>query len=203
MSMNTSKNGTTHTNRGSLMKKGWTKWMVAAAALIATPVLASPGPSKDVLGRQLPEDGGRPTVVIYTNRGTEDSLGKHALPMLYDLRDENPRVVVKVDLRDVPGLFHGTARGKIKQGYYDSLRDMEQLFAKKGEKAPKDMAQQFFLVADSKGESHQAVGLAKGFDVPVVQAFGADGRELARGAFPKARAKVERALTGSAAVASN
>lgn len=184
------------------MKKGWTKWMVAVAALIATPVLAAQGPSEDVLGRAVPADG-RPTVVIYTNRGTEASLGEHALPMLYDLREENPRVVVKVDMRDIPGLFHGAARGKIKEGYYNSLRDMEKLFAQHGERAPKDMAQQFFLVADSKGESHQSVGLPKGFGAPMVQAFSADGRELARGALPSARKKVERALSSDEELASN
>lgn len=185
------------------MAKRWTKWMVTAAALIAAPVMAATGPAKDVLGREVPAEDGQPTLVIYTNRSTEADLGKHALPLLYDLRKENPRVVVKVDMRDIPGLFHGAARGKIKQGYYDSLRDMEQLFAQKGTQAPKDMGDQFFLVADSKGESHKSVGLAKGFDAPVVQVFGADGRELARGALPNARTKIKSALSADSRLASN
>ncbi len=185
------------------MTKRWTKWMVMAAALFAAPVMAAAGPSEDVLGRPVPADDGRPTLVIYTNRSTESSLGEYALPMLYELREENPRVVVKVDMRDIPGLFHGVARGKIKQGYHDSLRDMQQLFVAKGEPAPKDMGKQFFLVADPKGESHQSVGLEKGFDVPVVQAFGADGRELARGALPKVGDKIQRALSADHELASN
>ena len=175
------------------MRKLWT--MMAAVMVLGAGSALAGSPTEDVLGREVPVGDGRSTVVLYANKGCEEALGEHALPMLYSLRDENPRVVVKVDLRDVPGLFHGAARSKIRKGYNESLRDMRALFQKNGVKAPANMGDQFFIVADSKGESHKALGLPKGFSKPVVQAFGPDGKELARGVLPMGRERIERAVT--------
>lgn len=175
------------------MRKLWT--MMAAVMVLGAGSALAGSPTEDVLGREVPMGEGRSTVVLYANKGTEDALGLHALPMIYSLRDESPRVVVKVDLRDVPGLFHGAARSKIRKGYEDSLRDMRALFQRNGIEAPANMGDQFFIVADTKGESHEALGLPKGFSKPVVQAFGPDGKELARGVLPKGRERIERAVS--------
>ena len=175
------------------MRKLWT--MVAAVMVLGAGSALAGTAGEDVLGRQVPMGEGRSTVVLYANQECEEALGQYALPMLYSLREENPRVVVKVDLRDVPGLFHGAARSKIKKGYEDSLRDMRALFQKNGIEAPANMGDQFFIVADAKGESHQELGLPKGFSKPVVQAFGPDGKELARGVLPKGRERIERAVS--------
>ncbi|HLT31621.1 MAG TPA: hypothetical protein VK013_16405 [Myxococcaceae bacterium] len=171
--------------------------LALSAMLMATPAFAGPGPSEDVLGRAVPAADGRATVVIYANRDNEKMLGRYAMPLLYELREQSPRVIVKVDLSDVPGLFHGVARKKAREGFDQSLRDMTEFFAAKGESAPADMKSQFFLVADMEGEAHRALGLPEGFDTPVVQALGPDGKELVRGKLTTSARRVEKVLSGS------
>jgi hypothetical protein len=169
--------------------------LALAGMLMTAPAFAGPGPTEDVLGRAVPSADGRATVVIYANRDNEKMLGRYAMPLLYELREQSPRVIVKVDLSDVPGLFHGVARKKAREGFDQSLRDMTEYFTSQGEQPPADMKSQFFLVADMEGEAHRALGLPEGFDTPVVQALGPDGQELVRGELTTSARRVEKVLS--------
>jgi len=154
--------------------------------------------SKDVLGREVPLGQGRPALVLYANRGTRDDLRASAYPFIYGLRVAHPIVIVHVDLRDVPGLFKGVARKEIAKSYRASLEEMRRLFIEQGLPPPTDLESSFYMVADSKGEAHQALGLKKGFNTVVAQALSASGQELARGPFPQSAKAIGHAI-GSAA----
>ena len=60
---------------------------------------------------------------------------------------------------------------------------------------PADLEQSLYMVADTNGAPHSALGLEKGFRQVLVQALGPRGRELARGPFPEAAGAINRALT--------
>jgi hypothetical protein len=150
--------------------------------------------SKDVLGRQIPLGEGRPALVLYANRGTRNDLRTTAYPFIYSLRGAQPIVVVHVDLRDVPGLFKGMARKEILKSYRSSIEEMQHLFREKGEQPPVDLESSFFIVADSQGAPHKALGLEKGFEQVMARAVSSSGQELARGPFPQAAQAIGRAL---------
>ncbi|WP_224372096.1 hypothetical protein [Hyalangium versicolor] len=151
--------------------------------------------STDVLGRQVPVGQGRPALVLYTNRGTREELRNTAYPFIYGLRSAHPVIVVHVDLRDVPGLFKGLARKELLKSYRASLEAMRKVYREQGEQPPVDLESSFFMVADSQGESHEALGLKKGFDQVLAQAVGPSGQELARGPFPQSAPVIGRALS--------
>ncbi|MBU8896131.1 hypothetical protein KRR26_10975 [Corallococcus sp. M34] len=154
---------------------------------------------KDVLGRVVPVGKGRPALVLYANRGTREVLRDHAFQFAYSLRQEHPVVVVHVDLRDIPGLFKGTARKEIRKSYAESLDEMRQLFREHGESPPADLDASFFMVADSDGSPHQGLGMEKGFHQAQAQVVSATGQELARGPFPSAAAKMGQAMAAAGA----
>jgi hypothetical protein len=99
-----------------------------------------------------------------------------------------------VDLRDVPGLFRGTANRELRKIHHESLENIQKLFREQGQQPPADLAQSLFMVADSHGAPHRALGLEKGFRQVLVQAVSPSGRELARGPFPESAKVVGRAL---------
>jgi hypothetical protein len=145
---------------------------------------------EDVFGREVPIGQGRPTVVLYANRGTRDELRQHVYQFIYEVRDEKPIVVVHVDLRDVPGLFKGMAKGELRKSHRESLDLMRELFRKHGEAPPAELESSLYMVADSKGEPHKSMGLQKGFDQVVAQVLSPSGQELARGPFPQSARKL-------------
>jgi hypothetical protein len=152
---------------------------------------------EDVFGREIPLGQGRPAVVLYANRGTRQVLHEHAFQFAYDLRREHPIVVVHVDLRDVPGLFRGAANREIRNIHRESLETIRKLFRDQGQQPPADLEDSLFMVADSNGAPHNALGLEKGFHQVVAQALSPSGRELARGRFPEAAQAIGRAIESS------
>lgn len=150
--------------------------------------------AKDVFGREVPLGQGRPAVVLYANRDTRGVLREHAMQFAYELHRQRPILVVHVDLRDVPGFFKGAASRELRKIHRESLESFQGLFREKGQQPPADLEQSLFLVADSSGTPHRALGLEKGFRQVVVQAVGPSGRELARGLFPESAKVIGRAL---------
>jgi len=150
---------------------------------------------QDVFGKEVPIGQGRPTVVLYANRGTRDELRQHVYQFIYDVRAEKPIVVVHVDLRDVPGLFKGMAKGEIRKSHRESLDLMKEMFRKHGQPVPAELESSLYMVADSKGEPHKAMGLQKGFDQVVAQVLSPSGQELARGPFPQSVRKLSQSIS--------
>ncbi|WNG57655.1 hypothetical protein F0U59_25010 [Archangium gephyra] len=150
---------------------------------------------EDVFGREVPLGQGRPAVVLYANRDTRDVLREHALRFAYDLRRQHPIVVVRVDLRGIPGFFKGAASREIRKIHNDSLTRVRELFLAQGQQPPADLEQSLYMVADTTGAPHSALGLEKGFRQVLVQALGPRGRELARGPFPEAAGAISRAIS--------
>lgn len=150
--------------------------------------------STDILGREVPIGQGRPAVVLYANRGNREELRGTAYDFLYGLREAHPIVVVHVDMRDIPGLFKGMARKEIAKSYRSSLDQMRKVFSDKGQTPPADLESSFFMVADSQGTPHEALGLKKGFETVVAQAVSPSGQELTRGPFPQVAKAIGRAL---------
>ncbi|WP_257450352.1 hypothetical protein [Archangium lipolyticum] len=148
----------------------------------------------DVFGREIPLGQGRPAVVLYANRDTRDVLRENALRFAYELRRENPIVVVHVDLRGIPGFFMGAASREIRKIHHDSLERIRQLFRDQGQQPPADLEDSLYMVADSNGAPHRALGLEKGFRQVLVQAVSPSGRELARGPFPQAAKAIGQAI---------
>jgi hypothetical protein len=99
-----------------------------------------------------------------------------------------------VDLRDVPGLFKGMAKGEIKKSHQESLDLMRNEFRAHGQSAPAEMESSLFMVADAKGEPHQSVGLDKGFKQVVATVLNPSGEEVARGPFPDSARKLSQAI---------
>ncbi|QSQ19710.1 hypothetical protein JY651_31020 [Pyxidicoccus parkwayensis] len=149
---------------------------------------------KDVFGKDVPIGQGRPTLVLYANRGTRDELRQSIYKFIYDVREQKPIVVVHVDLRDVPGLFKGMAKGEIKKSHLESLDLMRNEFREHGQPAPAELDSSLFMVADAKGEPHQSMGLNKGFDHVVATVLNASGQEVARGPFPDSARKLGQAM---------
>ncbi|WP_375760928.1 hypothetical protein [Corallococcus exercitus] len=157
---------------------------------------------KDVFGKEVPIGQGRPTLVLYANKGTREELRQHASQFLYSVREKKPIVVIHVDLRDVPGLFKGMARGELRKSHNESLTAMKDLFREKGEAPPPELDTSLYMVADSKGEPHQSMGLKKGFDRVFAQVLSTSGQEVARGAFSDGARKLSQAMTAAPSVAS-
>jgi hypothetical protein len=153
---------------------------------------------EDVFGRDVPLGQGRPAVVLYANRDTRDVLREHALRFAYDLRRQHPIMVVRVDLRGIPGFFKGAASREIRKIHHDTLEKVRAMFLSQGQQPPTDLEHSLYMVADTTGAPHSALGLEKGFRQVLVQALGPRGRELARGPFPEAAGAISRALTAPA-----
>ncbi|WP_233595772.1 MULTISPECIES: hypothetical protein [Corallococcus] len=175
-----------------MMKK--TALLTCLLGLMLGALPASAAESKDVFGKEVPIGQGRPTLVLYTNRGTQEELRKHAYQFIYEMRSKKPIVVVHVDLRDVPGLFKGMARKQIKKGHDESLDEMRNLFRQKGEAPPPELESSLYMVADTKGEPHQSMGLKKGFGQVFAQVLSDSGQELARGPFSESVRKLGQVL---------
>jgi hypothetical protein len=154
---------------------------------------------QDVFGRAVPLGQGRPAVVLYANRDTREVLRSHAFQFAYQLRREYPIVVVHVDLRDVPSFFRGAARRELRKSHRESIEAIQRLFHDHGQQPPADLETSLYLVADSNGAPHRALGLEKGFLQVLAQALSPAGLELARGHFPESAPSIGRAIQSSLA----
>ncbi|NBD08904.1 MULTISPECIES: hypothetical protein [Corallococcus] len=179
------------------MKK--TALLTCLLGLLGAALPASAAELKDVFGKEVPIGQGRPTLVLYANKGTRDELRQRAYQFIYDVRAQRPIVVVHVDLRDVPGLFKGMARGEIRKGHDESLNAMKDLFREKGEAPPPELDSSLYMVADSKGEPHESMGLKKGFDRVFAQVLDNSGQEVARGPLSDGTRRFSQALTAPTA----
>jgi hypothetical protein len=103
-------------------------------------------------------------------------------------------MVVHVDLRGVPGFFMGAASRELRRIHKQSLEQARELFRAQGQQPPADLEDSLYLVADSNGEPHRALGLEKDFHQVLVQAMSPSGRELARGPFPQASSTIGQVL---------
>jgi len=152
---------------------------------------------KDVFDRDVPVGKGRPTLVLYANRGSRDELRQHAYSFIYDLRAEKPIVLIHVDLRDVPGLFKGMARREIKKSHRESIEHMKNVFLQHGEAPPPELESSLYMVADANGQPHQSMGLKKGFDHVVAQVLSPSGHEVARGPFPESAGRLGQSMASN------
>lgn len=162
------------------------------ALLSALPARAST--LKDVFGREVPLGQGRPAVVFYANLDTRETLREHAFQFVLSLREQRPIIVIRVDLRGIPGLFEGLARREMRKSHHASLAAMRTLFTREDEEPPADLEDSLFMVADSDGAPHRALGLNKGFSETLALALSPSGGELARAPFPSAADTIRRAL---------
>lgn len=154
---------------------------------------------EDVFGRAVPLGQGRPAVVLYANRDTREVLRTHAFQFAYQLRREHPIMVVHVDLRDVPSFFRSAARHELRKSHRESISAIQKLFREQGQQPPDNLETSLYLVADSTGEPHHALGLEKGFLQVFAQAVSPSGLELARGRFPESAPSIGRAIQSSLA----
>lgn len=172
---------------------------VALVSLLATlPLLAATSGDRDILGRPVPMSAGRPTIVVYANRATGDPIQKALADVSVRLAEIRPVVVVRVDLRDLPGLFKGFAASRIKTRYTDGIKLYESECQRLGVAANPHPQDSLFFVSDENGQPHQTVGLAPGFHEAVAVAYDAEGQELIRVPFPKGADLIERSVRAAA-----
>ena len=167
--------------------------LLALCAALSVPALAD----TDILGRTVPENDGRPTVVLYVNRDSRKKLKREAFDLVWALREQQPKVVVRVDLSDVPGFLHGLAKGQVRDAWKDSLRDMAAVFRSHGEAPESPLDRSLFMVADDDGQPHRAIGLRKKFREPWAQVLDGDGHPVGQGPFPAASAELQAALVSA------
>lgn len=167
--------------------------------LLGLPCLASAA-TYDILGREVPVGEGRPTLVFYSNAETRDILAEHVYALSYELREQNPIVVVRVDLRGVPSLFKGMAQREVKKAHKESVEVMEQYFRDQGtEPTPGLVNSSLFMVPDYGGGPHQSRGLQQGFRSVFAEVRNGDGGLVTSATFPEGKNRITRAVeTGSA-----
>lgn len=164
------------------------------AVLLAWPSLASAA-TYDVFGRQVPVGQGRPTLIFYSNAETRDALAEQVYAMSYELREQNPIVVVRVDLRGVPSLFKGMAQREVKKAHEESVAVMEQYFRDQGaEPTPGLVHSSLFMVPDYGGGPHKARGLEQGFQSVLAEVRDSSGAFVTSGTFPDGRNRLSRAV---------
>jgi hypothetical protein len=175
--------------------------LAAVATAAEVPKFALPAADeKDVIGRPVAAAFTRrqPVLLLYANQQTQHDTDEPATNFAVRLGDVPMVVLVRVDLRDVFGMFHFFARQVMKSRHAASLKDYAARAQALGRTPPANGAEGLYIVADEKGLSHAAVGLPKGFTTPLAVVLGPDGTELARGAFPADAARLEAAIRSSA-----
>ena len=150
----------------------------------------------DVFDRPLAElaPRGTPVLELYSDKQTKVELATSAPQMAYDNRDWRFVTVVYIDLSGVPGLFHGYAKGKIRAGWTRTIEHIRTLFRMRGDAPPGDLERDVAFVADSDGARREAAGLPRDFGQALAIVRDGEGREVARGVFPRDRARVEEVL---------
>lgn len=169
-----------------------------AAALFALPAFAAQAP-RDAFGRSVPIGEGRPALVFYSNEDTREVMEQHAFAMSYELREEKPIVVVRVDLRGVPGMFKGMARKEVRKAHRESVAAMEQVFRDNGMEPPtKEIDQSLYMVPDFGGRIHSKHGLREGFQTVFAEVRAPDGDVVTTGRFPDEVSRISDAVQGAA-----
>lgn len=168
---------------------------IALALALASPATA--GAVIDILDRPVPFADGRPQLVLYANRESRDSVNEPMGSFTFALRDLNPVVIVRVDLRGIPSIFEGFARSAMRGSFEAGLDRFRRQCVEHGLAVPSNLGDGLYFVADSYGEAHGAAGLEAGFPEALAIAYDGEGRELARGFFPRSAAALEQALRRS------
>lgn len=182
--------------------------VAAGACLVAVAVSAAGPPpfamagadEEDVIGRPVSQvfSSGRPVLLLYANEQTQADTDEPGTAFAVRVRDVPMAMVVRVDLRDVLGMFHFVARRVMRGRHAQSMEEYAKRAKAAGRTPMKDPEQRLYIVADEAGVTHAAVGLPKGFTRALAIVLDADGRERARGAFPTDAAKLEAALRAAA-----
>lgn len=129
---------------------------------------------------------GRPRLCLYANRHTPADVTRVAARALSDRLEPHDYVtLLRVDLRGIPTLFEGFAISRMKRAYEASTN---------AERLASHPDGRLVFVADSYGQHHAAIGLERGFPEAYAVVEDAQGRELARGAFPREIVRIEAAL---------
>jgi len=163
-------------------------WSTGVAAVSPQDVDVFDRPVLPLLSR------GRPTMVLYANRGTGESVHAPATQMSVRLKDVPFVTLVRVDLRGLPSLFRGIARRKIKSSHDDSVEEYDRAYKAAGVNPPPDASDRLVFVVDNDGAAHQAVGLPEGFHEALAVVLDCQGREVTRGAFPREVERIEQAI---------
>jgi hypothetical protein len=137
---------------------------------------------------------GRPTLVLYANRTTQNAVHEPATQLAVRLRDVPFVTLVRVDLRGVPSLFRGWARRTIRNRHHDGVEEYQRAFRAVGAAAPTDAADRLVLMVDPDGSAEQEVGLPAGFSEALALVLDCRGNELARGMFPREAERIEHAI---------
>jgi hypothetical protein len=167
---------------------------VAVVVLLLAAAAQAKGGEVDILGRQVPVPGGRPSIIVYANRATGDPIQLALADVSARLADVKPLVVVRVDLRDLPGIFKGYASSRIRTRYEDGLKLYGTECRRLGCGPDPHPQDSLFFVSDPDGQSHQSVGLPSGFHEALAVAYDASGREILRVPFPSGASQLESAV---------
>jgi hypothetical protein len=169
---------------------------VVVLAALSSGGAVAPG-ERDVYGRPVPQEPGRPAIVLYANRSSETAVGESLASLSARLADVAPLVLVRVDLRGLPWFFRGFADHDMRDRFKGGLRRFYEYCAKMGITPPPHADSRLFFIADPAGNAHAAVGLPKGFHQAIAIAYGPDGRELARVPFPQEASVLEARIRGT------
>lgn len=171
---------------------------VIAAFLSIAPGLAR-ATTTDVFGREVPVGEGRPALIFYSNDETRDALAKDAYALSFDVRDTEPIVIIRVDLRGVPSLFRGLALKEVRKVHDETVALMKRYYASRGASAPEGLVERsLYLVPDYSGGPHQARGLRQGFDTVIAEVRDGSGALVTTGRFPEDKARLARAIADEA-----
>lgn len=169
-------------------------------AMVLVAGLALAEADVDVFGRPLSLiESGRPQIVLYTSRATKQSASGAMTDFAYSVRALNPVVVVRVDLRGIPGVFQGIANRSMRTSFDEGLARYRRNYVGSTETLPEHCERGLWFVGDKDGSSHTEIGLKNGFTEALAVVYGQDGRELARGGFPREVARLEDALRATSA----
>jgi hypothetical protein len=174
------------------------RWLVLIALLTAVQADASTldTSGKDIFDRPVAElvSHGLPTMVLYANKATKDTVQGPATQMAVRLHDVPFVTLVHIDLRDVPALFRGIARGKIRNSHRNGVERYVEAFRSLGFAPPDDAFNRLIFVSDNDGGPQQALGLNRGFSEALAIVYDGQGQEICRGPFPRDLDRIEQAL---------
>ena len=163
----------------------------ALALLVAVPVRSG---EHDIFDRDVPVLSARPTVVLFANRATGDAIQDPLSDFSVRTDDLHPLIIVRLDLRDLPGLFRGFAYGNMRSRFSRALKCYKDESARLGHEPIQHAEDSLFFVVEDDGKAHRAQGLPPGFRTALAIAYDATGREIARGPFPASAPLLEQAL---------
>jgi hypothetical protein len=154
---------------------------------------------RDVFDRPvLDVVAGRPTFVLFANRATKEATSRSGTDLAVRLHDVDYATVVRVDLRGIPGLFESIARMLMRDSHEKGLEEIRRRLRQDALVPHREFGRHLAIVADPDGVTHRAAGLPKGFSEAEAVVIDRDGREIARGAFPREAGRIEAAIREAA-----